>query len=320
MEYGVPPNSEFVPDWLSCPFDAFVQNTQAMQRRDWAPMLVSLRDQKSYLEDLLSRTATKLYALRDRQTRNERALRDTPGPRSKRKKIMQKKFLTEKTIRTCENEEQAIINCLRVCQNNINTLEAIIHPTEPSSMAADHSWSESRESFLTSESSVDWTEGWVDNGEMSPFQRQTRRPAVFEDIAPETPVDQIKCPGLPPCSRNAVPAPPPNSARSVQTSLSPVAACFRPSKSSASKEVEDRARQLDKLSISGLLASKRLNGLQLAAPQRRFSDAEVNHMFRRLSGVPNAGPSLDPRRHISSAGERSRSKLSTNSPRRSISI
>jgi len=300
------------------------QNTQAMYNTNWTTTLVELQNQKSYLEDLLCKTAIKLNALRERHMRNERALNDDPRPRLKKRKIQQNQWRTDKTIKTCEKEERVILDCLRVCETNINTLVSILYPAEASSVAAGYSLSESWASHHDTESSatdIEWNgwNGWVGAEAVSPFQRETRRPVSVTSIPPEVSVEGVcpsntnisdgKPPPLPPriCLQPAldvepaVPPPPPNTARSTQShlTLSPAAETFRPDSSGDDVEVEACSEVIDKLSISSLLASKHVQKLR-AAQKRRFADAALSHLFTRLSEHKGTWRSrLGPHRSIS---------------------
>jgi hypothetical protein len=285
MEYGVPPVNPNSPDQLSGYFNAFVHNTQTMHDlKTWVPTLNSLRGQKCYLQDLLSKTATTLNALRDRQSRNQRVLSTHPTPRSRRKKMEQDRWRTGKTIQTCENEEKVILDCLQVCENNIHTLEAIIyHPPELSWTSAELY---SNKSYVDSDTtSFDW-QGWTDDVAMSPFEQTRKGPLLMDEIAPETPAasyvgPETRHPALlrphsSPETELTFLVAPPNSAYTNFT-LSPEAAAFEPSATQLVKE-------LDKLTISGLLASKRMSSIR----RRRSSDEAV--AFRRLSSTVQPSP------------------------------
>jgi hypothetical protein len=324
FEYGLQPMDCYSPQGLSGYFDAYVQNTeamqntqmlrntQAMQTPDWAATLADLRNQQKYLEDLLSGTAITLNALRDKQTRNQNALDEHPIPRVKRKKMQQNQWRTDKTVKTREKEERVILDCLRVCETNISTLESILYPTEPSSVVADYSWSASR--AASSATDIDWN-GWADAGDVSMFHRGTRRPASISSVPPEATIDEVvpanktagvagvKPPPLPPRLQPelevqpAVPPPPPNTARSTQCfpTLSPVAETFLPGSTKESAESEV-CNKIDKLSISSLLASKHVQRLK-ATKKRRFTDVALGHLLRRLSEHQSAQrPSLERRR------------------------
>ncbi|KAF2690519.1 hypothetical protein K458DRAFT_288892 [Lentithecium fluviatile CBS 122367] len=258
----------------------------------WISTLDCLRSQKGYLDNLLSKTAVTLNALRERQTRNERALSTNPTPRSKRKKIQQNKWRTNKTIQTCENEERAILDCLQVCSNNISTLESIINPTDLSSTAVE--CTVSNPYALSDTTSFDWN-GWTDNAAISPFQRDRERPLPMDEIPPETPVAQTRFRYMSPTLRRPPPLPlrahrdptalvppvPPNTAHSQfsHSALSPEAAVIEPSVTHVPHCDDELPRELDKLSISGLLSSKRMHRIV----QKRFSDAAIGHLFGRLS-------------------------------------
>lgn len=321
MDSGAHPVNPYSPRRISGCFDAFVQNTQATQDPStWMTTLTCLRNQKGYLEDVLSKTSTTLNALRDRQTRNERALSTNPTPRSRKKKILQNRWRTDKTIKTCENEERVVLDCLHVCQNNISTLESIIHPTDTSSIAAENTSSPYQSYWDTNPTSTDFDwNGWADDGGISPFQRACQRPMSRDGISPEAGLENAalgvpvttgkRLRRLPPRSRpplqasDMVPPPPPNTAYTqFHSTLSPEAACFEPSvMHNAPHVVEQGRKELDKLSISGLLASKRVQKIQLEQ-KRRFSDAAIGHMFRRLSENPRTRPSVERGRQHSTWG------------------
>ncbi|KAF1955818.1 hypothetical protein CC80DRAFT_505132 [Byssothecium circinans] len=246
----------------------------------WVPTLNCLRGQRRYLEGLLSKTATTLNALRDRQTRNERALSANPTPRSKRKKILQNKWRTSKTMQTCENEERAILECLGVCKNNISTLEAIVGPEYCSSPTNYHSAAEynSTNSYAnTGASGFDWKD-WGDETPVSLFQRCRERSLVMEEIAPEV-------------TPNVVLRVPPNMAppQLAHTMLSPQAAVFEPRVVPIPLVDEEMPRELDKLSISGLLSSKHMRLIS----KRHFSDDAIGHVQRSTCEAPRYQPELE---------------------------
>ncbi|KAJ4352529.1 uncharacterized protein N0V89_007878 [Didymosphaeria variabile] len=290
MEYGLPPIKPYSPDRLSGYFDAFVHNTRTMQDvNTWLPTLNSLRGQKDYLEELLSKTATTLNALRDRQTRNQRVLDTNPTPRSKRKKIQQNRWRTCKTIHTCENEEKVILDCLKVCENNIHTLEAIICPPETPWTRAEYY---SSNSYVDSDTtSFDW-QGWTEDVAVSPFEKTRIRPLPLDDIAPDTVASvyagaETRRPPPPPLRPvseidSALPPAPPNSAYTNFT-LSPEATAFKPHGAHLQLPVARLTKELDKLTISGFLASKRMDSIR----RRRFSDEGVAFL-RRSSNIQPA--------------------------------
>ncbi|KAF2871375.1 hypothetical protein BDV95DRAFT_606813 [Massariosphaeria phaeospora] len=271
MAPGVQCMNHYCPERLSGYSGSYVPNTQAIYNSaDWMSTLTSLQNEKGYLEGLLSKTVTTLNALRDKQTRNERSLIANPSPRTKKKKIQQNRWRTDKTIKTCEKEEKTVLDCLQVCKNNISTLETIFKQMEMSSTAAD-CYSSDRCSYSESATTAfDWN-GWADEGDMSPFQKRSHRAFSFPSIPPEVRVDEIhlgeavaaetrRPPRLPPRRRAPPPAAvlppvPPNSAH-IQfhhSTLSPDAACFEPSITHYPHA--DKKPELDKLSISGLLSS-----------------------------------------------------------------
>lgn len=288
----------YPPSRLSGYFGASVDNMKSTQDVcNWTSTLISLNNQKSYLEDLLSKTATTLNALRDRQTRNERALSANPAPRSKRKKILQNRWRTDKTIKTCENEEKVILNCLEVCQSNIMTLEALIYPAEASFALADGNWSSSR-SYITVDDSietgVEWDTGWTDQaGTVSPFDKPSSHHSdPLEDVPPESAVEEnwMTTAGTSSDASSyfqphsfqalaAIPGPPPDTDQlQFQSGLSAEAVCFEPYVGCDATSTEE---ELDKLSISGLLASKRAQKTQSGRPERkrRLADSVVSPIF-----------------------------------------
>ncbi|KAL1597937.1 hypothetical protein SLS60_008425 [Paraconiothyrium brasiliense] len=245
--------------------------------------MLFLRGQKDYLEELLSKTAMTLNALRDRQTRNQRVLSTHPTPRSKRKKIEQNGYRTSKTIQTCENEEKAILDCLQVCKNNINTLEALIYPPETSWTHAEYY---SSNSYVDSDTtSFDW-QGWSEDVAISPFEKTRNRPLPLDEIAPDTIASgyaeaETRRPPRPSLrsaseTKSTLPPAPLNSAY-TNFALSPEATAFEPGAAHLQLPGTRLTKELDKLTISGLLASKRMDSIQ----KRRFSDEGV--AFRRFS-------------------------------------
>lgn len=260
----------------------------------WGATLVCLREEKGYLEGLLSKTATTLNALRERQTRNERTLDSHTLSKHKKKKVLQARWRVNKTIQTCEKEERVILDCLQVCTSNINTLQAMLSPEDQSSMAAEY---DSSTSFVGSEQTAFSWAGWTDNSPISPFQKSREGPFATDEVAPETHLEGVEADHVSMAGVNrplpprplALAAPaetmclvPPNTARTeyLHSALSPEAAVFEPSVThNAPDDNKGLARELDKLSISGLLASKRMRMIQ----KRRFSDVAIGHLFRRLS-------------------------------------
>ncbi|KAL5379260.1 hypothetical protein DPSP01_008535 [Paraphaeosphaeria sporulosa] len=274
MDYGVRPVISYSPDRLSDCFDACVHNTQMMHNLEkWGPALHNLRGQKGYLEGMLSKTVTTLNALRDRQTRNQCILSTNPTPRTKRKKIQQDRWRTDKTIQTCENEEKIILDCLRVCENNIQTLEAIIYPPESSLNSAEHYGSNSYGELDTA--SFDW-QGWTDDLVISPFERTRTGPLPLDEVSPDTMAGCTQ-------PRSAFLVAPPNSAY-TKFMPRPEATTFKPSAAHMQLSVTQLARELDKLTISGFLASKRMSSIH----RRRFSDEAI--AFRRFPSTVEPTP------------------------------
>jgi hypothetical protein len=304
MEYGV---QTAYPYSLNLPpgyFAVYPQHTQATYDvSNWTATLISLRGQRSYLEGLLSTTAMTLNTLRDKQTRNERALSAGPTPRTKKKKIQQNRWRTDKTIKTCENEKRVILDCLTVCQSNIDTLEAILCPTETISAAAEY-YTYTPTSFDdtdTISTDIDWN-GWTDESPVSPFQRKPHSVVMSEEIPPDHLVDgdaSLAGKKPPPLPLRAHVAPsaepllvPPNTAKSY-TALSPEVTGFEPNITHC------RSPEIDKLSISGLLASKRVQRIQRQS-ERRFSDMAI---CRHLDGNEMVWPSLAAMREYHSESE-----------------
>ncbi|KAL5426543.1 hypothetical protein PMIN04_001858 [Paraphaeosphaeria minitans] len=285
MGYGERPVNPYSPDRLSGYFDAFVHNTQTMHNLNtWAPTLNGLRGQKGYLEGLLSKTVTKLNALRDRQTRNQRILSTNPTPRTKRKKIQQDRWRTSKTIQTCENEEKAILDCLQVCENNIHTLEAIIYPPVLSFNGAGQYGSNS---YGEPDTTSFGRQGWADDVDISSLEQTGRGPLLLGGVSADTTASctevEIRRPSpLPPRSvpgpKSAFLVAPPVSAH-TDFMLSPEAATFEPSAAHLQLPVTQLTRELDKLTISGFLASKRMSSIH----RRRCSDEGM--AVERLSSV-----------------------------------
>lgn len=246
----------------------------------WNTELASLHHQQQYLAGLLSKTATTLNTLREKQSRNERALSNTPCPRSKKKKILQNRWRTDKTIKTCEKEEKAIFDTLQVCQRNIHYMELLGRPADSSSTAAGCSTrsSDSYDTPITTE--LDWN-GWDDDQDISPFHKESRTLGILDEIPPEMTLRGADVPYTsrplvaPPRISTVLPPVPPNTALPPvnSASLSPEAACFEPA------VVKYVGEELDRLTISGYLASKCMKWI----PKRRFSNAAVKHIFRCLS-------------------------------------
>ena len=242
------PVNPYSPDQLSGYFDAFVHNMSGINNPgDWNSTWVQLMDQKHYLQELLSKTAVTLNALRERQNRNERALNNCPTPRSRKKKILQSRWRTDKTIKTCENEERVIYDCLQVCQSNISTLEGIVNTRGTSSTVPDFTSTQSSISYdtpLTSE--FNWN-GWADEEGESPFHKPAQACGVVDEIPPEMTIKDVQVRHLPPLApleplpprvHTDLPPVPPNTARpsnkSSETTLSPEAASSSPALCSSS--------------------------------------------------------------------------------------
>jgi hypothetical protein len=297
MEYGVQLVRPYSPRRLSRYLYDFVQNTQTMQDAStWMTTLTCLKSQKRYLDDLLTKTATTLNALRDKQGRNDCLLSATFGPRSKKKKLLQNRWRTDKTIKTCENEEKAILDCLKVCENNMHTLESIVYPIPVGicTTAAEYNSGNSEWSYTEpATTNFEWN-GWTDDGTMSPFHRQRQGQyalIMLDEIPPEAHVHE---PERPPPLRSSVQAPPsakllsvpPNTAlpRCRYSVLRPEATSFEPHMTH-SATVERRRKELDKLSTS--VASNHMSQIQ----GRPLSDGAIRHVFQRRS-VKNWSPTL----------------------------
>jgi hypothetical protein len=302
MDHAIPTVNPYPPHPLSSYFGTYAQNTHNMhETSSWILTLNRLHSQKGYLDDLLAKTATTLNALRERQTRSERALSMNPKPRAKRKKIQQDRWRTCRTIQTCENEERVILDCLQVCNNNISTLEAIVNRGDLSSTTVECNPRDSVVDVDTT--SFDWN-GWTDEAPISPFVKDRVRLYSIDEVPPKTLLGMTgpeqpsrrstRCP--PPLSPRSQPGPtarlpevPPDTAHS-QSNLSPEAAVFEPSAVHNRPTNNEPSVELDKLSISGLLASKRMLLLQ----KRRFSDIDTDHGHHRLPGECPAGDQLRP--------------------------
>lgn len=225
----------------------------------WVSALNSLLGQRDYLEGLLSKTATTLYALRDRQTRNERILSTHPTPRSRRKKIQQNKWRTGKTIQTCEKEERVILDCLQVCEENIRTLETMIHQPDVSRIVTRYY---TDESFEVLDSGLLGWKGWTDDAPVSPFKKDRQRSLPLDEMVPETPLpDQAYLP-----------------TEQAKVVLSAEAAEFLPNMARLQEPFTVLGKELDKLTISGFLAAKRRRSYQT----RRIPDVAGNSQIARL--------------------------------------
>ncbi|PSN62281.1 hypothetical protein BS50DRAFT_638830 [Corynespora cassiicola Philippines] len=272
MDHGALPALPCPPHPVSGYVDAFVYMPQAAHDvRECVVMLDGLVSQKRYLEGQLSKTVTTLNALRDRQTRNEQALRLNPSPRSKKKKMQQNRWRTDKTIKTCENEERVLLDCLHVCKSNMHTLARLMNPPDLSSTAVEHHSSTSKGSYEGSEATeFDWN-GWKDSSPLSPFQKKRQLPVTLDEMPPEERVDEPKAHTEDAAERGR---PPPLPLRkqecrmaalrpvsSQPSLLSPEVASFEPAVAPVRQD-EDLPKAMDKLSISGLLASKCMQHIQ----------------------------------------------------------
>ncbi|ORY18360.1 hypothetical protein BCR34DRAFT_582990 [Clohesyomyces aquaticus] len=344
MEYGVQQINPYHPPRMSGFFDAPVSYVQAgPEPSSWAWMLTNLRIQGEYLQDLLCKTTLTLHALRDKYNRTQRALDSNPTPRKKKKRLQQVKWRTDKTIKTCENEERVILDSLQLCSDNIRALEIIINPCDTFSAMYEYDSSTFQGTYTNNTTpattDMDWI-GWATEGDTSPLQRRCEQPVIMDDVPPEVPrmdlgnVVKLKIPA-PPRARHSSPDPvsvlswaPPNTACPpyMHSMLSPEAALFEPSithyppvypsvEPYSAKDMDDKGSKVDKLSISGLLASKRVQRLQ---SRRRFSDAAVNHVFERLA---SRRPSVDRTRDTMSWGpDSTRTPTSAPAPRRVVQV
>lgn len=265
--------------------------------------LSSLYLSRTYLEGALAKTTITLNTLRDRQTRNERLLSTCAGPRSKKKKIKQNKWNTGKTIETCEREERAFFDCLQVCIGNIQMLEAIVHSTN-TSLVSGHGCSNSN--TCSDATSFDW-QGWTDNAIVSPFEKEARHTFSIDEIAPEVCREyaisnkvaaearrvsaQRPSARTPRANRTCVstvyPVPIDTTfSYNLRSVLSPEATEFQPERPFG-LPVHRPGKEVDKLSISGYLASKRLQFAQ----QRSSSEIgmiDVNHRLSSMARPPLA--------------------------------
>jgi hypothetical protein len=288
MEYGTPSaNLHPSPYGHSDQFNSCFNHTQRMYDPvTWAPTLSCLHGQKDYLEELLSKTATTLNALRDRQTRNERVLSAHAVPRSKRKKVQQNRWRTSKTIQTCENEERVILDCLQVCESNIYTLEALINspnmtdPSEGLSFGDTHTDPE-----------VEWLDwkGWTDDAPVSPFKRNRERLLPMDDVPPE-----MEVPGHPEARNERRPFG--ADITQDQGTLRAEALEFKPGAVHLRQPVTVLAKELDKLTISSFLAAKRRRSNRRSS----VSDLMMRDIFRR--GPGHVRPASVPARSGQSRG------------------
>lgn len=233
--------------------DTFVPQSSTVQDASaWMPTLNALRGQRGYLENLLAKAATKINALRDKQMRNERIASANPEyPRAKRKKISQNQWRTNKTIKTCENEEKVILECLQVCRCNIDTLESLLYPAGCPPGIVDLN---SPNSYAGSDfSGVQWTSGWTDDDEpISPFVPSRGGPIVYRDVAPNHRFSQGL---LLPDYEHKYPSSLVPDLKAGSTLLSAQAPTFIPSFNDRQPKDGGITRIIDKLSISGLLSS-----------------------------------------------------------------
>jgi hypothetical protein len=289
MENVLSPVILYFPILLSGRFEASMQHGSTMHDASgWNSTLNHLYGQKGYLEDILSKTATKLHALRDRQTRNERCLDNDPTPRSKKKKILQNKWRTNKTIQTCENEERAILECLSVCEENIYRLEALVNSTLYPINTDYQSVSDynSSGSYGSSEPvGFDWN-GWEYETHVSPFHRSREGSFMSDAVAPEALRNEFllenNTGNLVPSSSQSctattvVPKVPPKAHPHIthaNTVLSAQATAFESNDVHTSDGNNEIPLELDKLSISGLLRSKRM---QLISKRGRPELAQIH--------------------------------------------
>ncbi|KAF2816358.1 uncharacterized protein BDZ99DRAFT_458231 [Mytilinidion resinicola] len=247
----------------------------------WTPDTARLQNQKTYLEDLLSKTATTLHTLREKQTRTDRILATGPSPRTKKKRIMQTRWRTGKTIKTCENEERVILDCLKVCNNNLQalqTLEACNYPALSEPNFTPLSW---YTNATPDTPGVDLWNGFGD--QCSPFQKQSQYMTAQDvEVAPHLTYEEAVLETLQPSAHTLVQFPVPSARRqafrqSQPSLLSPLATTFQPD-----EEKHGTSPVKDKLTLAGLLSSNRVRQLR-SLPKRRFSDAAVGHLFRCLS-------------------------------------
>ena len=98
----------------------------ATNNTDWPLIIARLLSEKGILEDGLARSVTYGWTLGKKQARNERRLQSEPlVTRKKRKKIRQNNYKLKSDIKNYEQDEQAYLTNLRVCETNLHMAQLL---------------------------------------------------------------------------------------------------------------------------------------------------------------------------------------------------
>ncbi len=96
---------------------------------NWPLVIARLLSEREHLENGLAHSVTYLHTLRKRQGRNERRLQSEPAmSRRKKKKIQQNNYKLKFEVRNCEQDEQAYLTNLQVCEANLYMAQLLFHP------------------------------------------------------------------------------------------------------------------------------------------------------------------------------------------------
>jgi hypothetical protein len=186
---------------------------------------------------------------------------------------MQTRWRTGKTIKTCDNEEKAILDCLKVCNSNLQALYNLELSYFPPFMEPTYT-----PRFWPSNASPNTLEPDIWNGygdDCSPFQKESQN--MFTDdveVAPHLTYEEALLESLHLSSRAPVDVPMlktrrPACKQSEIPALGPPAASFEPTEKSHGVPPAK-----DKLTVAGLLNRGRFRQLR-SPPKRRFSDGAV---------------------------------------------
>lgn len=285
-----------------------------------------LYNEKEILEKGLADCVTYLQVLRKKQAQNARILSmEPPVTEKKRKRAQQTKRHLKKEIKNRQRDEKAFLNNLQACKANIlladltvyhatnasfHTLDAASTPTLYAPTLYSHSGSEAAD--LSS-----WND-WADETVVSPFQRQSSRPFLVDDVAPDADAEDLrrdsamsKDPKRPATlSRHAkelqesLPVPP-NTAQSQiphSSVLSPAATVFKPTFTLTSLHEDYLRSESNRLSMSSVMDTERVDLLQ----KRRFTDADIGQRFQRLSIDSRSGLQHLPQEDIGTQMSRQR--------------
>ncbi len=95
----------------------------------WPLVIARLLSEREHLENGLAHSVTYLHTLCKRQGRNERRLQsESTMSRRKKKNTQQNNYKLKFEIRNCEQDEQAYLTNLQVCEANLYMAQLLFHP------------------------------------------------------------------------------------------------------------------------------------------------------------------------------------------------